>query len=121
LPRQPIVLIAEDDQDLRAVAAAFFEDMGCSVLQATDGVVALEMLNRHRTIDLLFADLVMPRLDGAKLATAALRARPHLMIVATTGLHDTGITRSLPPRIPVLFKPYQHSELLADELSHFAI
>ncbi|GGC16429.1 hybrid sensor histidine kinase/response regulator [Pseudoduganella buxea] len=80
------VLIAEDDPLVMAVACELFETMGYEVLTAPDGVVALGMLERDDTIDVLFTDLMMPNgMTGLELARAARKRHPAMKIIIASG------------------------------------
>ena len=62
----PTVLVVEDEPVIRELMAILLEDEGYAVLQAVDGLQALEMLEQPG-IDLVLSDVKMPRLDGASL------------------------------------------------------
>lgn len=71
------VLIVEDDADLRAVEAEVLDAEGYEVRTASDGLEALEVIDRAGTPALILLDLRMPRLNGWDLA-ARLRSRESL-------------------------------------------
>jgi CheY-like chemotaxis protein len=63
------VLVVDDEPKVRAVAAAFLETLGYQVLQAGDGLQALELFDEHRDeIALVLSDVMMPEFDGFELA-----------------------------------------------------
>jgi CheY-like chemotaxis protein len=64
--RQPLILLVEDDIPFRRSVTAYLEDSGFSVLEADDGVAALEMLRQHSP-DIIISDLRMPRMSGLEL------------------------------------------------------
>lgn len=68
------ILLVDDDDNFRPVAAAALEQAGYQVAEASDGKMALAWLAEHRP-DLILADLEMPVLDGRELCTR-LRAEP---------------------------------------------
>ena len=75
-PAHPVmrtVLVVEDEPVIRELMAILLEEEGYTVRQATDGLEALETVERH-PVDLVLSDVKMPRLDGASLAHQ-LRAR----------------------------------------------
>ena len=80
------ILVVEDEDDVREVAAATLERLGYHTIAARDGRDALAILHRSGEVDLLFTDYVMPNgLNGAQLAREALRLRPHLKVLVTSG------------------------------------
>jgi CheY-like chemotaxis protein len=85
----PRILIAEDDEPVRAlVARALLED-GHDVVTAPDGAAALETLGRENgRFDVLLTDIKMPVMDGIALALAAARDHPDVTILLMTGYAD---------------------------------
>ena len=64
-----IVLLVEDDHQLRMLAKLILEKVGHQVITAGDGVEALEVLAQYKgNIDLLLSDVIMPRMNGMQLA-----------------------------------------------------
>jgi DNA-binding response OmpR family regulator len=63
----PLILVADDDADLRALVAYRLESAGYEVLQAVDGQQAVD-LAFERTPDVVVLDLMMPKLDGYEVA-----------------------------------------------------
>lgn len=61
-----VILVVEDDSDLREMTATCLRGFGYDVVTAADGVEAMERLE-HRPVDLVLADWVMPRMDGLEL------------------------------------------------------
>jgi PAS domain S-box-containing protein len=109
------ILLAEDDRSVRRLVVAELSRRGFTVLEAEDGVAALEILRSQRDrIDVLVTDVVMPRMNGADLAKAAERIRPGLKILfisghperAGAGLEPTGVTN-------LLMKPFTADTLAA--------
>ena len=85
----PRILVAEDDEPVRAlVARALLED-GHDVVTAPDGAAALETLGRENgRFDVLLTDIKMPVMDGIALALAAARDHPDVTILLMTGYAD---------------------------------
>jgi two-component system cell cycle sensor histidine kinase/response regulator CckA len=80
------VLLVEDEEPVREVARRALRAQGYRVLEAADGLEALEIADVHRgAIDLLVADVVMPRLGGIELARRLRRARPNLRVLHVSG------------------------------------
>jgi DNA-binding response OmpR family regulator len=83
------ILIAEDDDTLRDLVVRALNDDGHELIVATDGVAALEALNRQNSkFDLLLTDVKMPVMDGIALALAAGRDHPEVAIMLMTGFAD---------------------------------
>ena len=81
------ILVVEDDPDVRKTAVAIFNKLGYVTLEAKDGVSALEILEKDNKIDLLFTDVMMPRMDGYELtrelrSTDAYRDIPIVMVTS---------------------------------------
>jgi two-component system cell cycle response regulator CpdR len=85
----PRILIAEDDEAVRALAARALLESGHDVVTAADGGAALETLAReHGRFDLLLTDIKMPVMDGIALALATARDHPDVTILLMTGYAD---------------------------------
>jgi len=101
-----VILIAEDDEQVRKIAARSLSLLGYTVIEAADGEEALEQYQRHDVgIDLLLTDIVMPRLGGKALAERLRDVRPTLPILFMTG-HTTLGTVFDDPESEVLEKPF---------------
>jgi CheY-like chemotaxis protein len=81
------ILVAEDEQAVRAFVVRALQHHGHEVEEAADGAAALEMLGLE-TFDLLLTDIVMPVMDGIALALAAARDHPRLRILMMTGFAE---------------------------------
>ncbi len=83
------ILIAEDEEALRALCARGLTTDGHEVLSACDGSEALEILTRDEgRFDLLLTDVRMPIMDGIALALSTARDFPTLTILMMTGYAD---------------------------------
>src|ERR1039457_7697591 len=83
------ILVAEDDDTLRDLVVRALNDDGHKLTVATDGVAALDALNRKNSeFDLLLTDVKMPVMDGIALALAAGRDHPDVAIMLMTGFAD---------------------------------
>lgn len=109
------ILVVEDDDVLRGYAAEILGELGYAVLAAGDGVSALRVLDANR-VDLLFTGVVSP--DGMNtrlLADEALRRRPDLKVLFTTGYTRNGIVhhRRLDAGVEMFGKPFSLTALSA--------
>ena len=83
------ILIAEDEEALRAMCARALVTAGHDVKTACDGGDALDILQSEAgRFDLMLTDIRMPVMDGIALALAAARDFPHLTILLMTGYAD---------------------------------
>jgi len=81
-----IILMVEDNKDLRTVTVKQLADLGYRTLEAASAKEALQMLAAHPEIDLLFTDIIMPGgMTGTELAREARRLYPKLRILLTSG------------------------------------
>jgi two-component system cell cycle sensor histidine kinase/response regulator CckA len=93
-PRGEIVLVAEDDEQVRAVVRRVLARAGYQVLEASSGSEALAVAERHLdSIDLLVTDVVMPEMGGPELAAALKARRPELRLLYMSGYTDDAVLR----------------------------
>jgi len=84
-PREaPLILVVDDEEGVRQFAAAVLRDAGYRVLEAEDGQRAIMLFEDNPDINLIFTDIVMPGLDGFKLADMTTFKRPNLRILYAT-------------------------------------
>jgi CheY-like chemotaxis protein len=109
------ILVVEDDHALRGYTTETLAELGYAVLEARDGASALQVLERHH-VDLLFTDVVMPGgMNGRQLADEALRRRPALKVLFTTGYARNAIVHHgrLDAGVQMIGKPFSLGELSA--------
>jgi signal transduction histidine kinase/CheY-like chemotaxis protein len=109
------VLVVEDDADVRGYAVETLDALGYDVLEAADGDHALRLLEQHKTVHLLLTDVVMPGMNGRKLADEAKQRQPFLKVLYMTGYSRNAIVHQgrLDPGVDLIQKPLS-SEQLAD-------
>ena len=93
----PLVLVADDDDDILALVTFRLERSGCRVLRATDGAQALD-LARELKPDLAVLDVMMPRLSGLEVARALRedeRTRELPVILLTARVRDSDVQAGL--------------------------
>ncbi len=108
------VLVVEDSDAVLEFVISALEDLGYRVLSARNGPEALRALESEEKIDLLFTDVVLPGdITGRELADRALRTRPGLPILYTTGFSRNAIVHQgrLDGDVNFLGKPYTQSEV----------
>ena len=107
------ILVVEDDDALRAYAADTLTELGYRVLSAASANAALQILDTGEKLDLLFTDVVMPGGNGRQLADEAVRRRPGLKVLFTTGYTRNAIIHHgrLDPGVQMIGKPFSFEEL----------
>lgn len=94
-PHSLRILVVDDDRDVRLLAMKALKQDGHAVIEATNGLEALRMIDERRP-DLVLLDLVMPQPDGLEVLKA-LRSKPetaHLPVLILTALGDESSTRA---------------------------
>jgi signal transduction histidine kinase/CheY-like chemotaxis protein len=108
------VLVVEDDRLVRENVVAQLRSLGYTTHAAANAAEALKLIERGEPIDLLFTDIVMPGpINGRQLANEALKRRPALKVLFTSGYTENAIVHHgrLDPGVLLLAKPYRKSEL----------
>lgn len=110
-----VILLAEDDADVRALNVRTLREAGYEVLAAEDGNVAVEIASRPGLhIDLVITDVVMPGRNGWEVAETIHAQRPEMLMLFVSGFAPSSLTPShLPERgFPFMAKPFTPSTLL---------
>jgi signal transduction histidine kinase/ActR/RegA family two-component response regulator len=112
--RQTSVLVVEDEEPVRRVTVRALERHGYCVFQAGTAEDALAMTRTIGPIDLLVTDIVLPGMNGRRLAEALTRADPELAVLYTSGYTDDEIVRKGAANSEVFYlqKPYSTKLLL---------
>jgi CheY-like chemotaxis protein len=107
------VLLVEDDDNVLGVAASALRELGYTVLEARHAKEALAHLANGARVDLLLTDIVMPDMNGRKLADEALRQRHGLKVLFMTGFTRNAVVHNgvLDPGVNFLAKPFTIEEL----------
>ena len=108
------ILVVEDDPLVREYVISQLTSLGYEVLSAADGKQAMQILESEQTIDLLLTDVVLPEgMNGRKIAEQALKLRPGLRVLYTSGYTENSIVHHgrLDPGVLLLSKPYSREEL----------
>ncbi len=87
------ILVVEDDTTVRLIISAVLEELGYSVLLATDARPAIPLLQSDRRIDLMISDVVLPHINGRKLAEIARASRPDLKVLFVSGYAEHATAR----------------------------
>ena len=90
------VLLADDEEDVRCVVRAMLETLGYEVIEARDGLEAVEIFRRRAAeIDLVILDLVMPRLTGEAALGQMRRIAPAVPAILVSGYDESGRIREI--------------------------
>ena len=115
-----VVLVVEDDEDVRATVVEMLSELGYRVLKAKDAQSALAIVESGVPIDVLFTDVVMPgELRSPELARKARERLPDITVLFTSGYTENAIVHGgrLDEGIDLISKPYTR-EALARKLRH---
>jgi two-component system cell cycle sensor histidine kinase/response regulator CckA len=116
LTGQGTILLVEDEEGLRSLNARGLRSRGYSVIEASNGIEALEALEeKNGAVDLVVSDVVMPEMDGPTLLKTMRTRNPGLKIIFVSGYAEDAFEKSLPENQQFAFlpKPFTLSQLVA--------
>ncbi|MGA8495170.1 MAG: PAS domain-containing protein [Xanthobacteraceae bacterium] len=107
------ILVVEDEERIRQVTTEALRELGYTVFPAVSAKEALQILESRPEIGLLFTDIVMPDMNGRRLAEAALTSRPNLKVLYTTGYTRNAVLHNgvLDPDVNFIAKPFTLDQL----------
>jgi signal transduction histidine kinase/ActR/RegA family two-component response regulator len=105
------VLVVDDDQLISMATTDMLEDLGHSVVEASSGQAALDVLRNRADIDVVITDHAMPGMTGTELARQIGTHWPGMPVILASGYAD--LPNEEDPGWPRLSKPYQQDELAA--------
>jgi two-component system cell cycle sensor histidine kinase/response regulator CckA len=114
-----VILLVEDEEGLRALNARGLTSRGYTVLEASNGVEAIEVLDQHGHVDLVVSDVVMPEMDGPTLLKELRRRDPSVKIIFVSGYAEEAFAKNLPsheggkPAYGFLAKPFTLKQLVS--------
>jgi PAS domain S-box-containing protein len=110
---QGLVLLVEDDADVRAIASSLLQDLGYVVREADTGRKALAMLEAEGSVDLVFTDVIMPDgMNGIELARELAWRYPRLPVLLSSGYTAQQLeSQRAGKELRVLRKPYTQADL----------
>jgi two-component system cell cycle sensor histidine kinase/response regulator CckA len=109
------ILLVEDSEPLRELGREFLETAGYNVLEAGDGISAIELAEKYDgTIHALISDVILPALSGSDLAKKLLVRRPAMKVLYVSGYPGEMLSHQgvLKTGITLLQKPYTQQALL---------
>jgi two-component system cell cycle sensor histidine kinase/response regulator CckA len=116
LTGQGTILLVEDEDGLRSLNARGLRSRGYSVIEASNGIEAMEALEeKNGAVDLVVSDVVMPEMDGPTLLKEMRGKNPDLKIIFVSGYAEDAFEKSLPENQQFAFlpKPFTLSQLVA--------
>jgi two-component system cell cycle sensor histidine kinase/response regulator CckA len=116
LTGQGTILLVEDEDGLRSLNARGLRSRGYTVIEAGNGIEALEALEgQDGEIDLVVSDVVMPEMDGPTLLAEMRKRNPQLKFIFVSGYAEDAFEKSLPQNQQFNFlpKPFTLSQLVA--------
>ncbi len=115
LTGQGTILLVEDEEGLRALNARGLTSRGYSVLEAGNGIEAIDVLAKNGgKVDLVVSDVVMPEMDGPTLLKELRKRNPELKIIFVSGYAEEAFAKSLPQgeQFSFLPKPFTLKQLV---------
>ncbi len=109
------ILLVEDEEGLRALNARGLTSRGYTVLEAGNGVEAIEVLERGESIDLVVSDVVMPEMDGPTLLKELRQRNPGVKVIFVSGYAEEAFSKNLPSQeqYEFLAKPFTLKQLVS--------
>jgi two-component system, cell cycle sensor histidine kinase and response regulator CckA len=112
------ILLVEDEDMLRGLIRELLEIKGYAVLEASQGMEAIELLKRKgEPVDLVLTDVVMPHMSGSELVERLRKEQPTLRVIfmsGYTGANNAAIHKSLEmPGVAFLQKPFRLNALIS--------
>ncbi|MCD6073236.1 MAG: histidine kinase [Rhodospirillales bacterium] len=108
-----VILVVEDEERLRQLTCDTLRELGYTVLEAGHAIEALELVDRHPEIALLFTDIVMPDVNGRQLADEVMARRPGIRVLYTSGFTRGAVIHNgiLDTGINFISKPFTIEDL----------
>lgn len=112
------VVVAEDEELLREIAAEFLKEAGFNVIEALHAQEAIEILDvQFEDVQILFTDIQMPGdMDGLALAHHVKNHWPQIGLLITSG-NRRPAAKDLPEGAKFLMKPYRHADVIKHVMS----
>jgi PAS domain S-box-containing protein len=111
--KRELILVVDDEDLVRQFSVVALTDLGYRVLEASNAQAALAAVIERPDIDLLLTDIVMPEMNGRKLADLVRERRPDLPVIYTTGYTRNAIVHNgvLDADVELIGKPFTLEEL----------
>lgn len=108
-----VILVVDDEPSVRQFSVDALKELGYGVLEADGADAAIPLIEAHPEIVLLFTDVIMPGVNGRKLADEARKRRPDLKVLFTTGYTKNAVVHNgvLDPDVKMIGKPFTIDDL----------
>ena len=108
-----VILVVEDEDRVRHFAVDALRELGYTTLSASNGFDGLDIIKEQPRLSLLLTDIVMPRMNGRRLADEAQQILPGLRVLYTTGYTRNAVVHNgvLDPGVALLAKPFTIAQL----------
>jgi signal transduction histidine kinase len=109
------ILVVEDEDGVREYSTEILRELGYHVIESQNGAAALRQLELDNSIDLFFTDVGLPDMTGRQLADEAVKRRPKLKVLFTTGYARNAIVHHgrLDADVQMIGKPFTYADLAA--------
>jgi PAS domain S-box-containing protein len=104
-----LILVVEDNAAVRRVTCERIKALGYRTIEANDGIEATSVLDAGAAVDLVFSDIIMPRMTGLELARKIKARKPTVALLLTSGV-DAPVAKS-DDELAVVRKPYSQAQL----------
>ncbi len=107
-----IILLVEDDQNVRLITKKFLEKLGYTVLEAASAESA-QIMSGHQYVDLLITDVIMPNISGPDLASRVTQLNPDIKVLFISGYTDDTLVQHgvVGQHLYFLEKPFTFEDL----------
>ena len=100
------ILLVEDEEGLRALNARGLQSRGYTVIEAGNGIEALQELEKQGgEVDIVVSDVVMPEMDGLALMKELKKRKPDIKIIFVSGYAEDAFDKNLPDQTQFNFLP----------------
>ena len=116
LPKKPMVLVVDDEEDVRVACSMIFEEMGLQTLVASDGQIGIQVFQQHQhEIMVVLLDLTMPKMDGQQFVEHIQRLNATIPVILSSGYSEEEAMKRFdnPNMAAFIQKPYQVETLIA--------
>jgi len=108
------ILVIDDEELIRTTVKMTLEDLGFDVLTAEDGEAGIRLYERHKHIDLVILDMIMPKMGGVDTFRALREIDPDAKVIIASGFSKGGLVNTLMAEGLLAFigKPFRREDLV---------